>query len=133
MRTLLLALGMILVGGCSFGTTDILNNDFGSVSPTAPPADSVGLWTGSSGPYLLTVKLESDGTGKSCSVWNDKRVVGRLKYSSGSLLFQDGTRMAVRRVGDALIGRAPYSGSRDVTFRGDPGLTSADLYCTTRM
>lgn len=133
MRTVLLALGMVLAGGCSFGTTDMLNNDFGAAIPTKPPSEFVGVWTGSSGPYLFTVALNSDGTGKSCSVWNDKKVVGRLKYSSGSLLFQDGTRMSVRRVGNDLVGRSPYSGSRDVRFRHDPELSSADPYCLTRI
>jgi hypothetical protein len=125
-----LALVMVLVlAGCKSPIDDIINNKFIETNISAPPADIVGTWTGNNGPYLITMKIFDDGSGLSCSSWNDKNSVNKIKFSAGYLYFQDGAKMAVSISGGKLIGKFDYSFTNDVSFVEDKKLTNASLFC----
>ncbi len=121
--------GALLVGGCAMPINDQLNNNFVEISPEPVRSGLVGLWTGSSGPYLLTVRLEQDGRGIYCSSWNEKNTLGNVKFSAEHLYFQDGSSMDLNQQGENLTGKARYSGAHYVRFKRDPDLTEAAPYC----
>lgn len=123
----------LLAGGCAMPIDDQLSNRFVEVEPEPLGAGLAGLWTGSSGPYLLTVRLGQDGRGIYCSSWNEKNTLGNLKFSAGRLYLQDGTSMHLRQQDGSLIGKASYTGAQDVRFKSDPGLVEASPYCKSNL
>lgn len=130
MRKIGVVLSLGLLSACAMPTSDMINNDFASVRAVSVPSGVKGKWTGSSGPYLMTISLSQDGTGLSCSAWGSKQSLGRIKYDGSQLRFQDGTRLDLALQGGSLVGRAPYTGAQNIVFVSDPDLTSADPYCS---
>ncbi|MCV4287002.1 hypothetical protein OH708_03680 [Pseudomonas capsici] len=122
-----------VLGACVMPTDDMINNDFSAVRAVPAPPGMPGKWTGSNGPYLMTIFLEQDGTGLSCYGWGNKQSVGRIKFDGGQLRFQDGTRIKLARQGEKLLGRAPYTSAQDIVFVSDPELSLADPYCSKNL
>lgn len=82
------------------------------------------------GPYLLTLQLESDGTGLYCYSWNEKHAVNRIKYDGERLVFQDGSMASIIEAApDKLIIRPDYSHASRSTLSPDEGLAEASPYC----
>lgn len=133
MRAIGVVLSLGVLGACAMPTSDMINNDFSTIRAEPAPPGMAGRWTGSSGPYLMTFSLSQDGTGLSCSAWGNNQSIGRIKFDGEQMRFQDGTRLQFTRQGDTLIGRAPYSGAQNIVFVSDPGLTSADPYCSKKI
>lgn len=134
MQRIIVASAFIAVlSGCSLATTDVLNNDFSSIQQASAPPSIVGTWTGSSGPYLMTIVINENGGGLSCYAWNTNKTVGRVKYDGGQLVLQDGSKMRVTASGDVLTGRASYTGAKDISFRRDTNLENADPYCVKNL
>ncbi len=129
MRILLGAAVIASVAGCAMPMDDMLNNQFSSVVPSAPPHELVGNWTGSSGPYLMTLVIRKDGSGLSCHAWNERNAVSRAKYRDGFVYLQDGTRMRVSSSGSGLAATTSYSGATPLNFVPDPDLREAAPFC----
>lgn len=130
MRVLLGSVVFAVLSGCAMPTDDILNNNFVSVVPTAPPPELVGNWTGSSGPYLMTLVIHRDGTALSCHAWNERNSVSRAKFRDGYIYMQDGTRMSFASSAGGVTATSSYSGSKPIHFVSDPQLSASAPYCT---
>ncbi|NOG32924.1 hypothetical protein HLB35_16200, partial [Halomonas sp. TBZ9] len=79
----------ILMSGCAldpYGVTELVNdqqnNDFVSIEKESLDYPIEGLWTGSMGPYLVTIELEEDGSGEMCSSYAGTDNVSKLKYAN---------------------------------------------------
>lgn len=86
------------------------------------------------GPYLLTLQVETDGTGLYCYSWNEKHAVNRMKYDGERLVFQDGSMASIiELVPSKLVIRPDYSHASRATLRPDLGLAEASPYCANAM
>ncbi|WP_331456701.1 J517_1871 family lipoprotein [Halopseudomonas litoralis] len=84
---------------------------------------------GSDGPYLMTLQLSENGGGKLCNSYGASNYLQVVKYSSGMVYIQDGTRMSVVLNGDTLTAKFPYTGSKPADFQRDSDLAMAAPYC----
>lgn len=120
--------------GCATPLDGLLDSRYSEVRPAPAPSQMVGTWTGNMGPYLLTLQVESDGTGLYCYSWNEKHAVNRMKYDGEGLVFQDGSMASIiDLVPDKLIIRPDYSHASRATLRPDEGLVEASPYCAKAM
>lgn len=122
------------LAGCATPLDGLLDSRYSEVRPAPAPSQMVGTWTGSMGPYLVTLEVEPDGTGLYCYSWNEKHAVNRLKYDGERLVFQDGSMASiVDLVADKLVIRPDYSHASRATLRPDEGLVEASPYCAKAM
>jgi hypothetical protein len=120
----------VTVSGCVTPIGDLTRGDFSSIQAEAPPQGIIGTWTGSSGPYLVTLKIGDDGSGVMCSSYGGKDILQRAKYNAGNIITQDGARAALASAGATAVTMEPrYSGSKISTLNEDVGLTKASLPC----
>ena len=129
MKNLILLGAFAALSGCVMPTDDLLNNRYMEHVPEAPPAGMAGDWTGTMGPYLLTLRIDQDGTGRMCSSYLQNNSVNALKYAGGTLYYQDGTRTAANYSSDTLTILAPYFNSQPSRLVRDTGLKQAAPYC----
>lgn len=132
-RAILAGLACAALAGCSLPTTDMMSNQYMEHSAEPVPAGMAGDWTGTSGPYLVTLRLNADGTGALCNSYGASNYLQAVKYQGGTLYVQDGARLALTPNGDALTGMAPYTGSRPIRFLRDDDLKNAPPYCKTAL
>lgn len=121
------------LSGCASPLDDMLNNRYAEIAPVAPSADIVGTWTGTAGPYLMTIQINADGRGVSCWSFLEKNALGSTKYANGRLHFQDGASYELKRSGDKLLGDSGYTGAKVVVFVPDGNLIEASPYCKNNM
>lgn len=122
------------LGGCSNPVDDMLSGRFSETRAVSPGDAMAGTWTGSMSAYLLTLKINEDGTGLYCYSWNEKHAVNRLKYDGERIVFQESTTASIRDVRpDALVIRSDYTFSKDAILRPDEGLVKASPYCAKAM
>lgn len=132
-RGLLVFVAVGVLSGCAMNN-DMMNNDFPAVAVSAPPADLVGIWTGSMGPYLATMKIEADGSGLMCSSWNGRDSVGRLKFDGRQLRSQDGARLDIKSLTpQRMVAHAAYFGGADYIMHRDDQKRSAAPYCVQQL
>lgn len=127
----LIIIGVVgLISGCA-ASSDVMNNNFPAVVVTAPPANMVGTWTGSMGPYSTTIKVDSDGAGSMCYSWNGKDVIARIKYSEGQIVVSDGSKLGVGEVTESIMQvKANYYMGSSYTMYRDDELQIASPYCS---
>lgn len=125
----LIAAAAFLASGCAMHA-DLLGNDFVTVANAPPPAEAVGRWSGSMGPYLATLQIAADGSGAMCWSWNGKDVLNRMKFDGKQLRVQDGTRMDITEVTAAQLKvYTPYFAGASYQFVRDDKLANASPYC----
>lgn len=108
----------------------MLSGQYSEAQATAPPPAIIGTWTGSMASYLVTLRIQEDGTGLYCYSWNEKHAINRLKYDGERLVFQESTTASIRDARpDALIIRPDYTFSKDAILRPDGDLVKASPYC----
>lgn len=106
-----------------------LENHFAEITPKGPPQEYVGTWTGSAGPYLMTLRLGEDGRGLYCYSWHTRDVVGNMKFDGELLRFQDGGKLKVRRDGALLMTEFEDPSLPSYRLVQDPKLVEASPYC----
>lgn len=132
-RVILAGIACVALAGCSLPTTDMMSNQYMDHSAEPVPAGMAGDWTGTSGPYLVTLRLNADGTGALCNSYGTSNYLQAAKYQGGTLYVQDGARLGLTHSGDTIVGMAPYSGSKPIRFVRDEGLKEAPPYCRTAL
>lgn len=133
MRAAVLALALALLAGCAM-QRDIMQNDFVGLAPQSPPADIVGTWSGSMGPYLVTMRIKPDGRGVMCSSYNDTNSMARIKFFDGRIHAQSGAQVGIKSVADAsMVLHTGYYMGRDDQFYRDKHLKSASIYCAENL
>lgn len=136
MRSLTSVLMVLIVSGvsgCALPAGDMTSNQFSNVVPKPIIKPYAGLWSGTSGSYLMTLRIDKDGRGISCSSRNGKDSVSNLKLSDDTLYFQDGTKMVLTYVDGYIDGVSPSAGLENVRFARDSGLIEASPYCRERL
>lgn len=133
MRSLISVSMVLILSGCALPANDMASDQFSNVVPKPINKLYVGLWSGTNGSYLMTLRIDKDGRGISCSSRNGKDSVNKLKLSDDTLYFQDGTKMALTYVDGYINGVSPSAGSQDVRFVQDSGLVKASPYCRDKL
>jgi len=127
---MLMVMGMAgVLAGCAMPFDDMHNNQYMNHQAQAVPAGMDDSWTGVMGPYLMTLQLNEDGTGKLCNSYGASNYLQVVKYNSGMVYIQDGTRMSATFNGDTLTAKFPYTGSKPAGFQRDSDLAMAAPYC----
>jgi hypothetical protein len=125
-----LGIAVGLLAGCQSPVDDMLNNKFIEIQEQAPPSELKGYWTGSIGPYLMTIKVGADGYGVDCYSYLSEPIIGKLKYNNNFIYQQSGTKMKVKFISDnKLVTTAEYYGTTDHVFYKDDDLKKADFLC----
>lgn len=109
------------------------NNQYSQIDPSSPPQEIVGTWTGTSGPYLMTIRVDQDGRGLYCSSWHTNESINNLKYSGGRLYFPDGMTMTAATEGGQLIASYDQKGVPPVRLSRDGNLVEASPYCKEKL
>lgn len=133
MRSLLSVLMVLLVSGCALSMGDMTSNRYSGVVPKPINKSYAGLWTGINDSYSITLRIDEDGRGVSCSSRNGRDSVSNLKLANGTLYLQDGTTMDLVYADGYINGVSPSSGMQNVRFFPDNGLVAASPYCRDRM
>jgi len=123
----------ILAAGCTTPYEAMKNNRYGDVTPHTVPDEIAGTWTGTSGPYLMTVKLGQDGRGLSCASWQANESVNNVKYAAGRLYFPDGMQMTVGAEGGQLVAVYDQKGMEPIRLNPDTELVEASPYCRDKL
>ncbi|WP_074860541.1 J517_1871 family lipoprotein [Ectopseudomonas oleovorans] len=130
-RLLSATLAGILLTGCASPYDDLLKNEFIDVSATPVAPDYVGIWTGASGPFVMTLRIEPNGEGIGCtsSGTGDGRFL--LRHRNGTIYFQSGGRVDLSREGDRLVATYPRYGMAQAVVQmvADDDLKNATPHC----
>lgn len=130
--SVVLLAGLILTG-CMAPYEAMRANNYSKVQPEPPPPEILGAWTGTSGPYLVTIKLGPDGRGLLCASWHANESVNNVKYFGGALYLPDGMRIAVGAEGGQLVGQYDQRGMEPIRFYPDLKLVEASPYCKEKL
>jgi len=137
MRYIFVLAALSILNGCASPVSDVygdmMNNQFMAHQAEPVPAGMAGHWTGVSGPYLMTLHLNEDGTGLYCMTGAGSETLSVAKYQGGALYDQGGTRMTLSVTGDRLMGSPPYKYSQPIEFQRDDSLSMANPYCRDSM
>ena len=120
---------IFVLAACASPIDDLIDNQFTSIKTSDAKSNYVGIWTGTSGPYLVTMKINSDGRGLMCSSWTGKDQVSNLKINGNIIYFQDGAKLQISEESGKLTGRYDSIGAKDVHFVRDEQLIEASPYC----
>ena len=131
MRLLFVGLLTVILAGCAIpDPMDMFHdNRFAEIVPDPAPSEFVGTWTGSNGPYLMTVRINVDGTGLYCSSFGANDALGRIKIKGDHIYYPEGGRMALSKDGDVMVGTYDYEGVSPARFVRDDDLVEAAPYC----
>lgn len=123
-----------LLVGCQSPIDDMINNKFTSITPENPSQQSVGLWTGSMGPYLVTIKLNQNGTGNFCYSYATSDVNQKIKFSNNQIYIQDGTKFSLEGVDrNSIQLNAKYGFGQKTTLYSDNNFKEASSFCADKL
>ena len=132
-KILLTAVLVASLVACMSPTADMMNNQYMNVTPMLSKNEMVGIWSGSVGPFAVTYKIEKDGTGLSCSSWNGKDTLEKIKINDKKMISQGGMTQTIVNVDvNELVLKMNYLGSGKYTFKPDPELKGASPYCESQ-
>lgn len=123
----------LVVSGCTLPSEGTRGDRFDDVTPKPVNKAHTGFWTGPKGQNLLTLRIDGDGRGVSCTTRDGKDTLTKLRISDGRLYFQDGTRMALTYADGYIDGQSLGVESQSVRFTKDVGLTQASPYCKEQL
>ncbi|CAM5430767.1 J517_1871 family lipoprotein [Eoetvoesiella caeni] len=135
MKSLISVLVVLVVAGCALPADNMTSNRYSNVVQKPVEKPYAGLWSGTSGSALMTLRIDKDGRGISCSSRDGKDSVSKLKLSDDTLYFQDGTKMALTYADGYIDGvsSSPSTDSQTIRFARDTGLINASPYCRERL
>lgn len=124
----------LLLAGCAASPYQyMVDNRYGEIEPMPAPAALIGTWTGTNGPYLLTIRVNADGRGLTCASWHKHESVNNLKYADGRLYFPDGMELTMNAQGGRLMATYDQKGMAPMHLRPDPNLVEASPYCKDKL
>ena len=134
MKKQLMASALLLLAGCTSAVDDMINNQFASIQAETPPAEIQGTWTGSVGPYLVTMQMDESGFGKYCYSYGSSDILEKVKYNSNVIYYQNGTKTKVSASpnGSLQVTSDYYSGSTSTLFP-DKKLSNSSLFCSEKL
>ena len=107
---------------------DLLSGQFSSIAPKS--TDLSGYWSGSGGPWLVTVKFNSDGTGLMCQSYNGKDILDKIKVVDDVIYNQNNLKLnVISKTSERLTLKASYYMGATFSFTPDPLLKNASPYC----
>ena len=127
---------LVLIISCFSGCfsqpfTDIANNNFASIQEKSASTEIQGLWTGSMAHYLVTYKINADGSGIQCmSPTTASSPLSKIKYLDGKIFSQGGTKLIVKSENSTILTLiSPYFDVSTYQFYRDGGLEKAAIEC----
>lgn len=138
MRLIQFLAGLVFVAAltaCSTPVDDLINNKFAEVVAKPVKDQYIGVWTGSTGPWLTTMAIKQNGAGIYCSSWAQRNFTGNLKVVDDVVNYQDGAKLQIALVEGGLVGNYVGKGHSDTQYKfmHDPVLKEASPYCKAEM
>jgi hypothetical protein len=130
---IIVTLAALAISACNSTVDDMLNNKFTSVIATQAPPGLVGVWTGSMGPYLTTMKWFDDGNGIFCYSFGQNDVLQKMKFSGGDLYLQDGAMLRLTSTSRDKISITNIYDNKNHEFHSDQKLSSSSIYCSDKL
>ena len=124
---------LLTLSACAIPPHDQPSDRYANVAPQRTAGSQSGLWTGTSGTRVVTLRIDDDGRGVSCSAQNGKDSDTTFKVANGTAYFADGRQMTLS-YGEGYIDATP-SGPSSQTIRldRDTGLSSTSTYRRERL
>lgn len=121
---------VIALAGCQSPVRDMMNNNFVAIIPEPVPEGLVGSWTGNMGPYLVSMKWQTDGHGSFCYSYGTADVLQKVKFSENTIQIQDGTKFLLKEQNsESITIYAPYAVGKETILYTDPDYKNASAYC----
>lgn len=121
----------LLLAGCQLSPPS--DNKFIFIEPKAEPRLE-GIWSGTVGPYMMSLVFKPDGSGYSCWATNGKNNINRLKYDGKYIQYQEGFKQRLDKITPAaLTVSTPNTLLPDYTFVKDNDLKEADPFCVREL
>ncbi|MFW2077381.1 J517_1871 family lipoprotein [Acinetobacter sp. ULE_I010] len=121
----------VVLSGCAMNN-DLLSGQFSAIKPKS--TDLSGSWSGSGGPWLVTIKFNSDGTGLMCQSYNGKDILDKIKVVGDVIYNQNNLKLKViSKTNDKLTLKANYYMGATFNFTPDPLLKNASPYCESAL
>lgn len=121
----------IALTGCVTPSGDMLNNKFDSQQGVTQ--QNTGYYTGSIGPYTVTLKVNSDGTGYSCESMGNSQSDRylKVKFSPDMVYFSNGGRFKLLSVNntDMTIQNIYFGMNTQYKLSKDDTLSRAAPFC----
>lgn len=123
------------ISGCAGSYESAMENRFFDTDKAPPASGLVGVWTGGFSMGVITLKIDADGGGLSCSSMGSNNSIYQLKHNAGRLYFQAGSHVTLQQQGDGLIAvYPPMMGTQtEIKMLRDPHLDNASPYCQENM
>lgn len=120
----------IVLTGCQSPVDDMMNNNFVTIKPEPIPRGLAGTWSGSMGPYLVSMKWQADGHGLYCYSYGTADVLEKLKFSAGVIYNQSGTKLELKESKpESITVFTPYFVGDSYILYSDPDYRNASPYC----
>ncbi len=135
MKAISIIFTALLITGCSTPVDDLINNKFSEVVAKQVKDQYIGVWTGSTGPWLTTMAIKQNGAGMYCSSWAQRNFMGNLKVVDDIVNYQDGAKLQISLVDGVLVGNYVGKGHSDTQYKfmRDPVLKEASPFCKAEM
>lgn len=132
LKTVILIAISSVMFACASPSSDMLNNQYNQVQATA--SNLTGVWSGSAGPYAVSLKFLQDGQGLYCWSWNGRNSLEKFKVVGNQIIFQSGLKQSIFSENDRqLVLRANYFGGSSTAYSPDPLLKMASPYCEQQL
>ena len=134
MKTKLIILVPFILSACASPLDDMLNNQFSIITPT-PNNQLVGIWTGSTGPALTTLKINAGGEGISCQSSGASNYSEKIKLAGDTVFDQRGLRQKIKLITDdkLVLSSTYYMSTIEHTYYKDSDLKNASIYCAKEL
>jgi hypothetical protein len=121
---------MAMLQGCRSPASDMINNNFISITPEPVPSGLEGVWSGDMGPYLASMQWQADGHGLFCYSYGTANVLQKVKFAADVFYIEDGTRLELKEQGDQSVTvHASYAVGQDTVLHVDPDYQLASAFC----
>jgi hypothetical protein len=117
------------------GQVAVEQNFFLAITPEPVSEGLEGPWTGNIGPFLVTMKLQSDGYGLFCYSYGTADVLQKAKFSEGAIQIEDGTKLILKEQKPESITvyattvYTTYGTDKDTMLYTDSDYENASGYC----
>lgn len=130
-KPLIAVMFSLSLAGCQL--TPPADNKFLFVQPQPSP-HLEGIWTGTMGPYMMSLMFDANGTGYDCYAWNGKNVISRIKYDGKNIHYQEGGYQRLDSItSTSLIVSFPNLPPPSYTLVKDNELKQADPFCVVEL
>lgn len=130
MKKFIFCLCALTLNACNT-VSSLKSDDFLTSKSVDTDHSMLGFWSGSAGPYIMTMKITNDGTSRFCSSWNDKKNLGKITFDGEKFILEDGSKLKLQQLNNKkmILTANYYLQTTKYQFYKDDDLSKASLFC----